>query len=154
MNTGFGLDVSQYDPAIGSNNGNFSLYDVCLHEITECLGRNSGINNGFNNPNTVDFFMYSAANTPNTTLGTQRYLSHDLGTTNICSFATSSDAADENGNPGSIFDASYGGYHSALSAADLKFMTLIGWGLTTAGLVAAGLSPAVQLGVGAMQFRR
>ncbi len=120
----------QTDPS-----GQISLWQVLWHETTEGMGRKSGILDGDGHANTVDMMSYSSAGVRNVTTTGNRYPSHDGGTTNDISANSlnqgGSDKGDESGAVTSAFLVSGPGTVAAPAILqDIKYMQLVGWGLT------------------------
>jgi hypothetical protein len=154
------LDYTHTDGLLCSGS-TYSLWAVLAHEVSEVLGRLSNVgqqSSGSFGASTLDMFTWASAGTRNCTNSGARYLSADGGTTHIYSgvnfnnsgpddygdLSASLGAFNAVGSSGVAFAVVGGASGSTLKAADWQFMTLIGWPLTVAGSIAAGLSSATR----------
>jgi hypothetical protein len=136
-----------YNDTTGVAGGTYDLVGIAEHEVSEVLGRVSGLGPSGSNaaPSPIDMFRYSAPGAPNFTFGTASYFSIDGGATNLANFnaGSSGDTADwASGTP--VSDAANAfataGVVCGMSTADLTALDVIGW--TTAGAVAPAPAPA------------
>ncbi len=111
--------------------GQYDFQAVAAHEVSEVLGRSSGVGGGmWRTP--LDLFRYSAPGSLSYSFGQNAYFSVDGGATALQQFnaAASGDRADWATGSASrdAFDASIGkGQRKALSAIDLAELDVLGW---------------------------
>src|ERR1035437_4730350 len=143
---GFNGPAYGFDPAVDGTtcDSRFGLYEVIKHEIRELLGGAAGLSANWGGPSTLDLYTYSAPHVRNAVLAGPRYASFDGGITlseMLFNNSAGGDFGDTSAPPGPLL-AWTGGGNIAVPApvSDLRSMTAGGWGLTPAGLAAAGLT--------------
>lgn len=137
---GFGSGVAySYDPASVAP-GTYDFVAVAEHEITEILGRISGLSSATPSFATVeDLFRYSSAGVRSWDYGTSSYFSIDNGATDLANFNHSSGGGDRadwlsTTATNDVADAfTYSGTHGVLSTLDQTVLDVIGWGSTGTG---------------------
>ena len=121
--------------AVGA--GQYDFEAVAAHELSEVLGRISGVDQGvWRTP--FDLFRYSAPGALSYSFAAHTYFSIDGGATALEQFnaAATGDRGDWATTTGTrdSFDAFIGrGQHKAVSAVDLAVLDSIGWSGTNAG---------------------
>jgi len=121
-----------FDPNNRAVAGKYDFIGVVEHEITEIMGRNSGLQAaGFPYYLAFDLFRYtSAGNRSMTTSGTGVYFSLDGGTTNLKAYNSNpaGDLMDWASGANDSFNAfSSAGVQNDMSAVDLRVMDIIGY---------------------------
>ena len=141
FSTSLNWDFNQTD---GTTPGAYDFVGVAEHEISEVLGRSTGVGaNGIGNYQMpLDLFRYSAAGVHSYTYsGTSAYFSLDGGVTNLGTFDTSLDGGDRSdwltgsvaGSPGDVQNAYLNYGTTDLSPSDLTLLRSIGWAATPTG---------------------
>ncbi len=153
FNSGLAYDFSTSGVAAA---GEYQLESLAEHEISEVMGRLSGISSAKPTQATpYDLFRYSAKGKPSFGYGASAYFSIDGGATDLASFnasgggdrgdwlttAQSNDAFDATAEPGTSM---------GLSSADLTALDALGWDTANnpGGWTAAGVSGAHGLSLG------
>lgn len=141
---GFGFSPNSYtfNDSAGVASGTYDFQGIAKHEISEVLGRLSGLDTGTTPTYAYpfDLFRYTAPGSPNYHYGTKTYFSIDGGVTNLHKFnAGSGDQSDWNWGAGCT-DAQAAGLDAGcvlpLSAADLTGLDIIGWDSSGASVLA------------------
>jgi hypothetical protein len=121
-----------YDPNNRAATGKYDFVGTVEHEISEVMGRISGLSFGGYAP--IDLFRYAAPGTPQLGTGSPSYFSLDHGTTNLNSwnnFTTgdSGDLADwaPSVGPDSFLDVAIPGVTNSVTPTDILLMQSIGW---------------------------
>ena len=141
FSTTLNWDFNQTD---GITSGAYDFVGVAEHEITEILGRATGIGvNGMGNYQMpLDLFRYSAPGVHSYTYsGTTAYFSLDDGKTSLGAFDTTLDGGDRAdwltgsvvGTPRDVQNAYLNGGATGLSPSDLSLLRSIGWAATPTG---------------------
>ena len=133
-----------FNQADGITAGAYDFVGVAEHEITEILGRSTGVGaygiGNYQMP--LDLFRYSAPGVHSYTYsGTTAYFSLDGGVTNLGTFDTTLDGGDRAdwltgsvvGSPGDVQNAYLNYGTTKLSSSDLTLLRSIGWAATPTG---------------------
>ena len=122
-----------YTDTNGVPSGQYDLYGVVAHEISEVMGRISLLN--YTNAYTgLDLFRYAANGVPSFTVGQTAYFSDNGGKTNLGNFNTISggDPGDLNPTSGNAFNAfTYPGTVDPVTANDLTMLSVLGYDLAS-----------------------
>ncbi len=128
FNSGFSYT---FNNANGVANGTYDFQGIVAHEISEVLGRDSGVG-GSLGPSVLDLFRYSAPKTA-VFANVTSYFSIDGGTTDLRDFNTASggDTGDWSGaalDAGDAADAfAYSGVILSFSQPDITTLEVVGW---------------------------
>ena len=149
--TGFGFSGIAWDTTADGTScagGTVSLFATAWHELTEALGRLSGLNGAAGSTSWysfMDLFTYSASGTRNISTTGTRYLSADNGVTDM------SDMNQGTGDQGDTTNSSPYNANVIVGFApmatttqpvrqqDVKTLSIIGLPLSAAGKTAAGI---------------
>ena len=131
---GFGSGYSYtFNDAAGVTSGTYDFMGVAEHEISEVLGRQSGLGPAGSNPapSVLDEFRCTAG-ALSFTYGAASYLSIDGCATNLDNFnaSTGADSGDwaSSTAPTDAFDAyATAGYAAGMTATDIALMDVLGW---------------------------
>jgi hypothetical protein len=132
---GFGSSVPfAYNNSNGIPAGEYDLFGVVAHEISEVLGRISMLTST-NSYSNLDLFRYSAPGVRSFVGGTPTYFSIDGGNTNLDSFNSdpNGDFGDWASSAGNDSFSAFGtpGVVSPVTSADLTLMNILGYNLTS-----------------------
>ena len=137
-----------FDATNGVTAGYYDFQGLAAHEISEVLGRITGLHGATPSYATMfDLLRYSAPHTPSFSFNSAAYFSVDGGVTNLGQFnlVGSGDRSDLNAVKGDAQDALLNtGTAYGLSAGDLTALDVLGWGSSapTGGLIKIGSLPA------------
>ena len=130
--------------------GTYDFVGVVEHEMTEVMGRISGLANASPSYATLeDLFRFSAPGTRNWNYGASSYFSINNGATDLADFNHSSSGGDRadwlsTGSTNDVADAfTYSGTPGVLSSLDQQVLDVIGWGST--GVGSGGASSVVSI---------
>lgn len=136
---GFGASPYSFNHASVAPN-TYDFVAVAEHEITEVLGRISGLSSYSPSYATIeDLFRFSGSGTRSWNYGTSSYFSVDNGVTDLANFNHSSSGGDRADwlSSWSYNDAAdaftYAGVPGVLSSLDQTVLDVIGWGSTGTG---------------------
>ena len=148
-----------FNPSQRAQNGAYDFIGVAEHEISEVLGRYSGLDpsctSGASCPESVlDLYRYTQAGTLDLS-GTKAYFSQDGGQTAISTFngnASAGDLGDWAGQTSDVFNyALTSGKELSVSAGDLQEMASLGY--TLAPVPEPGQSALMFAGLGLVGWR-
>ncbi len=124
-----------FDPNNRAVSGKFDFIGVAMHEISEIMGRNEGLNtSGFPYYMIYDLFRYSSVGNRAMTAGASAYFSVNGGATNLKAFNTNSagDYQDWASGSNDAFNAfTSSGVEGLLSPVDIRTLDVIGYNLAT-----------------------
>ena len=125
-----------FDPTNGVTTGDYDFQALVAHEISEVLGRVTGLTSTRPTYATMfDVLRYSAPHTSSFSYNAAAYFSLDGGVTNLSPFniTGAGDRSDLSGAAGDAQDAFLStGTVYGLSTADLTALDVLGWGSWTA----------------------
>ena len=141
---GFGLSARNYtfDDSHGVTGGTYDFVAVAQHEISEVLGRISGLTNSRPAYATaLDLFRFASTGIRTWTYSGAGYFSTDNGATDLVNFNHSTAGGDRGDwfSTGLTTDAAdafaYPGVNASFSAIDRTALDVIGWGSTGQGVL-------------------
>lgn len=137
---GFGASPYDFNGADGVTPGTFDFVSVAQHELSEVLGRISGLSSQYPSYATaLDLFRFSADGAHVFLYNGNGYFSIDNGATDLANFNHSSSGGDRgdwlsNTSTTDMADAfTYPSTHGIFSSVDQLALDVIGWGGTGTG---------------------